>query len=72
MGDKGDNDRAIPDYNEAIRLNPRVAVAYVARGIALQASGDNDRAIADFYEAIRLKPQDADAYKSWHGKPKEQ
>jgi tetratricopeptide (TPR) repeat protein len=25
---KGDNDRAIADYNEAIRLDPRLAQAY--------------------------------------------
>jgi tetratricopeptide (TPR) repeat protein len=32
--DKGDNDRAIADYNEAIRLDPKSAVAFNNRGVA--------------------------------------
>src|SRR5215468_12734454 len=31
---KGDYDRAIQDYNQAIKLNPRFAVAYNNRGVA--------------------------------------
>jgi lipoprotein NlpI len=59
---KGDNDRAIADFNEAIRLDPKYAYAYNDRGIAYQAKGDNDRAIADYNEAIRLDPKFALAY----------
>ncbi len=60
--DKGDNDRAIADYNEAIRLDPKYAIAYNNRGIAYRAKGDNDRAIADYSEAIRLDPKYAVAF----------
>ena len=31
---KGDHDRAIQDYNEAIRLNPQFASAFNNRGVA--------------------------------------
>jgi tetratricopeptide (TPR) repeat protein len=59
---KGDLDRAIADYTEAIRLDPQHERAYVNRGNAWQAKGDLDRAIADYDEAIRLDAKDADAY----------
>jgi Tfp pilus assembly protein PilF len=50
---KGDNDRAIADYNEAIRRDPNSALAFDNRGTAYLKKGDNDRAIADYNEAIR-------------------
>jgi tetratricopeptide (TPR) repeat protein len=55
--DKGDLDRAIADYSEAIRLDPKQANAYRNRGNALREKGDLDRAIADLNEAIRLDPK---------------
>src|SRR2546421_12611482 len=48
--EQGDNDRAIADYNEAIRLDPERTLAFLGRGIAFSEKGDNDRAIADFSE----------------------
>jgi lipoprotein NlpI len=60
--DKGQPDRAIQDYDQAIRLNPNYAAAFRNRGRAYSAKGDNDRAIADFNEAIRLDPKRAVAY----------
>src|SRR6185503_12769589 len=50
--DKGDDDRAIADYNEAIRLDPKYAQALFNRGNAYYQKGDDDRAIADYNEAI--------------------
>ena len=49
-------DRAIADYDVAIRLDPKNIPAYNDRGNIYQAKGDVDRAIADFSEAIRLNP----------------
>ena len=67
---RGDYDRAIADYGEAIRINPKFALAYNNRGDAWRHKGDLDRAIADFDEAIRLDPAFALAYgnrgDSWH------
>jgi tetratricopeptide (TPR) repeat protein len=56
---KRDFDRAIPDYDEAIRLDPKYVQAYNGRGWAYARKGDNDRAIRDHDEAIRLNPNDA-------------
>ena len=53
---KGDYDRAIADYNQAINLDPRYALAYNNRGHAYLAKGDKDRAIADFNQAIKINP----------------
>ena len=69
---KGDNDRAIADYTEAIRLDPREARAFNNRAVAWQAKGEYDRAIADCNEAIRLDPQEAYFFNtrgtSWYAK----
>jgi tetratricopeptide (TPR) repeat protein len=53
---KGDYDRAIEDFNEAIHLNPNFEIAYYGRGDAYKKKGDYDRAIQDFNEAIHLNP----------------
>ena len=41
--DKGDDDRAIADFNEAIRLDPKFAYAYSSRGLAYDHKGDSPR-----------------------------
>lgn len=60
--DKKDYDRAIGDFNDAIRINPNLAMAYNNRGSAVQSKGDFDRAIADYSEAIGIDPNYAVAY----------
>ena len=59
---KGDNDRAIAEFDEAIRINPHYAVAYFSRGVIWNAKGDSERAIADLNEVIRLDPKIAAAH----------
>jgi len=58
---KGDQDRAIVAYSEAIALNLKSAEIYNKRGEAYRAIGDRPRAIADFAAAIRLDPKYAKA-----------
>jgi tetratricopeptide (TPR) repeat protein len=59
---RGDMFKTIADFNEAIRLDPKNAVAYGNRGMVYYGNSDLDRAIADFDEAIRLDPKDATNY----------
>ena len=59
---KKEYDKAIADYDEAIRLDPKHAMAYNSRGNAWHAKKEYDKAIADYDEAIRLDPKHAVAY----------
>ena len=54
--------RAIEDYDAAIRLNPDYATAFYNRGIAYDLKGFHGLAIDDFDTAIRLNPDLPDAY----------
>jgi tetratricopeptide (TPR) repeat protein len=56
---KGDADRALADFNEAIRADPNNTFALMTRGSARYEQGDNDGAIADYDEAIRVDPNNA-------------
>ncbi|MDR2304228.1 MAG: tetratricopeptide repeat protein [Treponema sp.] len=58
----GEPDRAIADYDEALRLSPHDAVTYNNRGNARKDKEDFDRAIADYSAALRLNPDYALAY----------
>ena len=55
----GDYDKAIADFNEAIRLDPKTSLAFRNRGDTYTNKGDHNRAIADYNEAIRLDSNDA-------------
>ena len=59
---KGEADRAIANYDQALAINPKYEDALVNRGVAHEKKGDLDRAIADYDEALRLEPKDAVAY----------
>ena len=62
FAEKGQFDRAIADYDEAIRLDPQYADAFNHRGFSYGKKGDYDHAIADHDEAIKLNPKDAVAF----------
>ena len=49
---KGDIERALPDYDKAIALDPRCVIAYINRGIAYYRKDQYDVAIEDFTKAI--------------------
>jgi tetratricopeptide (TPR) repeat protein len=53
---QGQYNRALVDFDEAIRLDGNHADFFAARGAALLMRGEHDRAIADYSEAIRLNP----------------
>lgn len=55
-------DRAIADFDQALKLDPDSTFALNNRGAALARKGEYDRAIADFNEAIRLDAQSATSY----------
>ncbi|GHU52814.1 hypothetical protein FACS1894200_13340 [Spirochaetia bacterium] len=62
---KGEYDRAIADYTQAITLDPNYAVAYAGRGIIYDDyKGDYQRAIADYTQALKLDPNNANV-KQW-------
>ena len=61
---KGEFDRSIRDYDEAIKLDPGFARAFYNRGNSYGNKGQIDRAIQDFDEAIRLNPRSALAFRS--------
>jgi tetratricopeptide (TPR) repeat protein len=52
----GDFDRAIADYDAALKADPKLAEAHHRRGLAWRAKGNRRRALADFDAALRLRP----------------
>src|SRR5262249_14013005 len=54
---KLDYDKAIADYDEAIRLDPKYRLAWLNRGRTWQASGKLEKALDDYKAAIRLDPR---------------
>lgn len=56
--DKDDDDHAIADFNQAIKLDPKNNKAYANRGFFYENKGQPDRAIGDYNEAIKLDPKD--------------
>jgi lipoprotein NlpI len=57
--------RALADYDQAIRLDPKNASAFYNRGNSYRAKGERDRAIGDYSAAIGLDPNLAEAF---HGR----
>lgn len=58
----GDLDMAIRHYNEALRRDPNLVLAYVQRGDALASKGDPAKAIKDYAAAGKLDPKNPVVY----------
>lgn len=67
---RGDLNEALSAYDEAIRLDPTNAPAYVARGRVWMDREEAEMALSDYNEAIRFDPKYANAYMNrgivWH------
>jgi len=61
---KKEFEKAIADYDQAIRLSPRNAKAYYDRGLARVELKRFDQALADYDATIRLDPRFDEAYLS--------
>ena len=57
----GDWDRALRDFDEAVKLGPENSGAWFGRGNTYARKNEREKAIADFNEAIRLKPTRSEA-----------
>jgi tetratricopeptide (TPR) repeat protein len=55
-------DEAIAACNEAIRLNPLYAEAYIERARCFQRKGQLNEALADYTEALHINPNDVGTY----------
>jgi tetratricopeptide (TPR) repeat protein len=53
---KGDVERAIQDYSQAIKADGKLAIAFNNRAVAYDLKGEYDRALQDYEQAIKLKP----------------
>ena len=58
--DKKDYDRAIADFNQAIRLDPENAYAYNSRADTLREAGKAEQGLPDAGKAVQLDPNNAD------------
>jgi tetratricopeptide (TPR) repeat protein len=61
---KGDLDRAVRDFSEAIRIDPSYPDSYAERGQTLFKLGEVERAIADYSAALARDPQHGTALRA--------
>ena len=58
----GEEEGAIANYSEAIRLAPNSATSYFNRGISRYLIEDKEGTLADLTQAINIKPDYAEAF----------
>jgi Flp pilus assembly protein TadD len=56
FGAKGDLDKAMKDHDQAIKIDPKNALAFNNRGIAKLKKGDKEGGEADIAKAKQLQP----------------
>lgn len=61
LAKKGDYDKAIEQYREAIKAEPAYVESYVNLGNALKATGHTKEALKQYQEALTFKPDYTDA-----------
>jgi tetratricopeptide (TPR) repeat protein len=69
-GNKEEYDRAIADYTQALKLDPKYALAYSNRGFAYEQKGQKTLAIQDYEKALAIAPSNEwvqDAFKRLRG-----
>ena len=54
-------DRALADFDQAIKLDPRNPLPFYNRGLAYRDKGDTQHAIEDYDTALKLDPDDETA-----------
>jgi tetratricopeptide (TPR) repeat protein len=59
---KQDSDRAAADFDQVVRLNPKMILAYLFRAEVYSGRGNYDQAIVNHDEVIKLDPKNAFAY----------
>ena len=52
----GVHDKAIDDFDRALKLDPKLALAYRGRGASYEVKGDLERALADYRMALSIDP----------------
>jgi tetratricopeptide (TPR) repeat protein len=68
--DQNDCARAIPDYNEATRLQPERVQTYLSRGVCLTVLSNTNLALPDLEQVIKLDPKNSGGYAivAWNAK----
>jgi tetratricopeptide (TPR) repeat protein len=62
--DKGENDIAIADFNDALKIGPPSGPIFHNRGNAFRSKREYTNAIADYDSAIKLEPREAFSYQN--------
>jgi tetratricopeptide (TPR) repeat protein len=62
LNDRGDTDKAIDHYRQAVELRPSYAEAHYNLGRLLAQKGQFDEAIVHYEKALEINPADAEAH----------